>query len=99
MDSINTHEGRRWRLGEDTGIEKFNHSNVSIYLYPKSTPTIAHNSAHSNNQSVLLAHKDKNYDDTVVISKKAQKTPNIDNDSIATEYSISDYGATGHLLV
>ena len=99
MYPIILHEGRRWRLGEDTGIENFNHYNVSINVYPKSTPTISQNSAPSNNQSVLLAHKDMNYDDTVVISNKAQKTPNIDNDSIATEYAISDYGATGYFLV
>ena len=33
------------------------------------------------------------------MSNKAQKTPNTKNDSIATEYAISDSGATGHLLV
>ena len=64
-----------------------------------STPTIEHTSAPSNNHFALLANKDDNDDDTVVISNKAQKTPNTDNDSIATEYAISDSGATGHLLV
>ena len=64
-----------------------------------STPTIAHTSAPSKNQFSLLANKDENDDDTVVISKKAEKTPNTDNDSTAIEYAISDSGATGHFLV
>ena len=63
-----------------------------------STPTIAQTSAPSNNQFALLANKDENDDDTVVISNKAQKTPNIDNASIATECAILDSGATGHFL-
>ena len=64
-----------------------------------SNPTIAQTSAPSNNQFALLANKDDNDDDTIVISNKAQKTPNTGNDSIATEYAISDSGATGHFLV
>ena len=47
----------------------------------------------------MLENKDDNDDDTVVISNKAQKAPNIDNDSIAIEYAISDSGTTGHFLV
>ena len=96
---INPHEGRHLQLGEDTGIDNFNYSNVSIDAYPMSTPTIAQTSAPSNNQFALLANKDENDDDTVVISNKAQKTPNTDNESIATEYAISDSGVTGHFLV
>ena len=99
MYPINPHEGRRWRLGEDTGINNFNYYNVSIDAYPKSTPTIAKTSTPSNNQFALLANKDKNDDDTVVISNKAEKKHNTDNDSIATEYAISEFGATYHLLV
>ena len=64
-----------------------------------STPTIVQTIAPSNKQFALLANKDDNGDDTVVISNKSQKTPNIDNDSIAPEYAISDSGATGHFLV
>ena len=64
-----------------------------------STPTSAHTSAPSKNQFSMLANKDDNDDDTVVISNKAQKTPNTDNESIAIEYAISDSGATGHFIV
>ena len=62
-------------------------------------PTIAHTSTHSKNQFALLKNKDKNDDDTGVILNKAQKIPNIDNDSIEIEYAISDSGAIGHFLV
>ena len=64
-----------------------------------STHIIAQTSAPSNNQFALLENKEKNDDDTVVISNKAQKTPNTNNDSIATEYAISDSGATGNFLL
>ena len=64
-----------------------------------STPTIAHTSAPSKKKFALLTNKDENDEDTVVISKKAQKTPNTENDSIAIEYAIPDSGATGHFLV
>ena len=47
----------------------------------------------------MLANKDDNDDDTVVISNKSQKAANIDNDSLAVEYAISDSGATCHFLV
>ena len=47
----------------------------------------------------MLENKDDNDDDKVVISNKAQKTANVDNDSLAIEYSISDSGATDHFLV
>ena len=47
----------------------------------------------------MLANKDDNDDDTVVISNKAQKTANVDNDSLAIEYAISDSGDTGHFIV
>ena len=88
-------------MGEDTGIDNFNYYNVSIDAYPKSNLTIAQTNTPSNNQFALLANKYKNDndDDTVVISNKAQKTHNTDNDSIATEYDISDSDATGHFLV
>ena len=64
-----------------------------------STLTSAHTSAPSTNQFALLANKDDNDDDTLVISNKAQKTPNTDNESIAIDYAISDSSATGHFLV
>ena len=64
-----------------------------------STPTIAPTSLPSKNQFAVLANKDNNDDDTVVISNKAQKTANADNDSLANDYAISDSGATGHFLV
>ena len=64
-----------------------------------STSTIAHTSALSKNQFGLLENKDDNYEDTVVISNKAQNTPNADNGSIAIEYDISDSVTTGHFLV
>ena len=64
-------------------INNYNCSNVSIDAYPMSTPTIAHTSAPSKNRFAMLANKDDNDDDTVIISNKAQKTPNTDNDSIA----------------
>ena len=99
MYLINSHEGRRLSLGEDTGTDNFNYYNVSIDAYPKSTPTIAHTSTPRNNQFALLANKDENDDDTVVISNKSQKKPNTDNDSIATEYAILDSVATDHFLV
>ena len=73
VDSINTHEGRRWRLGEDTGIDNVNYSKVSIDAYPMSTPTIAPISLTSKNQFAMLSNKDDNDDDTVVISNKTQK--------------------------
>ena len=47
----------------------------------------------------MLANKDNNDDNTVVVSNNAQKISNADNDSIAIEYAISDSGATGHFLV
>ena len=47
----------------------------------------------------MLANNDDNDDDTVVISKKAQKTAKVDNDSLAVEYTISDSANTGHFLV
>ena len=93
---INKHEGHRWRLEEDTDKDNFNYSNVSIDAYPISTPTVAHTSVPSKDPFSMLENKDDDDDDTVVISKKTQKTPNSDNDSIAIEYSISDSGATGH---
>ena len=68
-------------------------------MYPISTPTIAPTSLPSINQSDMLANKDDNYDDTVVIYSKAQKTSNADKYSIAIEYAISDSGATGRFLV
>ena len=83
----------------DTGIDNFNYSNVSIDEYPMSTPTSAHTIAPSKNQFSMLANKDDNDDDTVVISNKTQKTSNTDNEIIAIEYAISDSGATGHFLV
>ena len=64
-----------------------------------STPNIAHTSSPSKNQFAMLENKYDNDDDTVVISNKAQKTPNTDNESIAIDYAISDSGATGHFLV
>ena len=85
--------------GRTQGQIIFNYYNVSIDAYPKSTPTIAQTSTPSNNQFALLANKDENDYDTVVISNKAQKKPNTDNDSIKTEYAISEFGATDHLLV
>ena len=68
-------------------------------MFPVSTPTIAPTSVPSKNQFAMLANKDDNDDDTVVISNKTQKTDNVDNDSLAIEYAISDSGATGHFLV
>ena len=59
-----------------------------------STPTIAPTSLPSKNQFTMLANKEDNDDDTVIISNKAQKTANIDNVSLAIEYAISDSGAT-----
>ena len=64
-----------------------------------STPNILPTSLPSKNQFAMLANKDNNDDDTVVISNKAQKTTNVDNDSLAIEYSISESGATCHFLV
>ena len=64
-----------------------------------STLTIAHTSASIKNQFAMLENKYDNDDDTGNISNKAQKTPNTDNYSIATEYAISEFGATDHLLV
>ena len=63
------------------------------------TPTIAPTSLPSKNQFSMLANNDDNDDDTVVITNKAQKTHNADNDSIEIEYAISESGATGHFLV
>ena len=40
-----------------------------------STPTIAQTSAPSKNQFAMLANKDDNDDDTVIIYNKAQKNP------------------------
>ena len=96
---INPHEGRRWRLGKDTGIYNFNYSKVSIDVYPMSTPTITTTSLPSKNQFSMLANKDNNDDNTVVISNRAQKTANVDNGSLAIKYAISDFGAIGHFLV
>ena len=64
-----------------------------------STPTIAPTSLPSKNQFAMLANKYDNDDYTVVISNKAQKTANVDNDSPAIEYAISDSGASRHFLV
>ena len=64
-----------------------------------STLIIAHTNAPSKNQFSMLANKDNNDDNTVVIFSTAQKTPNTDDGSIAIEYTISDSGATGHFLV
>ena len=68
-------------------------------VYPMSNPTSAHTSAPSKNQFAMLVNKNDNDDDTVVISNKAQKTPNAENCSIAIEYAISDSGAIRHFLV
>ena len=64
-----------------------------------STPTIAPTSLPSKNQSAILANNNDNDDDTVFISNKARKTANVDNDSLAVDYAISDSVATGHFLV
>ena len=64
-----------------------------------SAPTIARTSLPNKNKFAVLANKDGNDDDTVVISNKAQKTANVDNDSPAIEYAISDSGASRHFLV
>ena len=64
-----------------------------------STPTIAPTSLPSKNPFAMLANNDDDDDNTVVISNKSQKAANIDNDSLAVEYAISDSGATGHFLV
>ena len=64
-----------------------------------STPTIAPTSLPSKNQFAILENNDNNDDNTVVISNKARKTANVDNDSLAVEYAISDSGATGHFRV
>ena len=64
-----------------------------------STPTIAPNILPSKNQFAMLANKDDNDDNTLVLYKKARKTANADNASLAIEYTISDSGATGHFLV
>ena len=93
---INLHEGRRWRLGEDTEIYSFNYSKVSIDAYPMSTSTTAPTSLLSKYKFDMLANNDDIDDDTVVISNKAQKTANVDNDSLAVDYAISDSVATGH---
>ena len=53
-----------------------------------STPTIAPTSLPSKNKFAMLANKDNNYDDTVVISNKTQKTANVDNESLAIKYAI-----------
>ena len=63
-----------------------------------STPTIAPTSLPSKDQFAMLANKDDNDEDTVVITNKEQKTANVDNDSLAIKYAISDSGATGHFL-
>ena len=64
-----------------------------------SNPTIAPTSLPSKNTFAMLANNDDDDDDTVVISNKSQKAANIDNESLAVEYVISDSGATGHFLV
>ena len=64
-----------------------------------STPTCAPTSLPSKNQFAMLENKDNNNDEKVVISNKAQKKTNEDNDSWTIEYAISDSGATGHFLV
>ena len=64
-----------------------------------STPTIAPTSLTSKNQFARLANKYDNDDDTVVISNKTRKTANVENDSLAIEYAISDSGATVHFIV
>ena len=64
-----------------------------------STPTIAPTSLPSKNQFAMLANKDDNDDDTVVISNKERKTANVYNDSPSIEYAISESGAIVHFLV
>ena len=64
-----------------------------------STLTISPTRLPGKNQFAVLANKEDNDDNTVVISKKAQKTANVDNYSLAIEYAISDSGATGQFLV
>ena len=64
-----------------------------------SNPTIAPTSLPSKNQFSMLENKDDNDDDKVVISNKAQKTADVNNDSLSIEYAISESVATGHFLV
>ena len=80
-------------------IDNFNYSKVSIDAYPISTTTIVPTSLPSKNPFSVLANNDDDNDDTVIISNKSQKVANIDNDSLAVKYAISDSGTTGHFLV